>query len=137
MSDFLIIYYFALSQDPPFKCWDTSCCPKTLRPSVGTLSAVPRLPTQVLGQSDLFFFGTVGSLFLWSWDSRIFCSLALGYLDLYPCYHHLSFSFKNFPQNPILLTKILLTSPLEVTLLMFINQMQIETPSPDASLNLY
>ena len=73
--------HFALSQDLPLKCWDTSHCPKTLpfkcwdtphcpktshsnvgthrtvpRPlhsSVGTLHTVPRLPTQVLRHSAL------------------------------------------------------------------------------------
>ena len=33
---------FTLSQDHPLECWDTSHCPKTLRPSVGTLHTVPR-----------------------------------------------------------------------------------------------
>ena len=39
--------HFALSQDPPLKCWDTFHCPKTPHSSVGTLRIVPRLPAQV------------------------------------------------------------------------------------------
>ena len=33
---------FALSQDLPLKRWDTSHCPKSLRPSLETLHTVPR-----------------------------------------------------------------------------------------------
>ena len=55
-----VLIHFTLSQDHPLKRWDTSHCPKTLRPSVATLHTVPRPsvvtprtvprpPTQVLG----------------------------------------------------------------------------------------
>ena len=116
-----------LTQDLLVKCWDTSHCPKNSCSSVGILHTVPRptaytlghctlsqdlllkcreishcpkTPAQLLGQTDLLFFGTVGSLGLWRWDCRIFCSLALGYLNHYPQYHHLSSSIKKSSQKP-------------------------------------
>ena len=73
----LVLGHFALSQEPWSKCWDTSYCPRTFRPGVGTLHTVPRpsvghlalsqdpslkrwdtshcskTPTQVLGHSAL------------------------------------------------------------------------------------
>ena len=40
-----VLGHFALSQDLPLKCWDTSYyCPKTSHSSVGTLRTVPRSP---------------------------------------------------------------------------------------------
>ena len=41
LSQDLVLGHFVLSQDLSLKCWDTSHCPKTLRPSVGTLRTVP------------------------------------------------------------------------------------------------
>ena len=38
----LVLGHFTLFQDLPFKCWDTSHCRNTLRPTVGTLHTVPR-----------------------------------------------------------------------------------------------
>ena len=107
-----VVGHFVLSQDLPLKCWDTSHCPETLRPSVGTLRAVPRLPAQMLGQSDLFCFETVGSRVLWCWDGRISCSLALGHLDHYPWFHHLSSSIKkNSPKPNLTNQKLYLLAP--------------------------
>ena len=59
-----VLGHLALSQDHPLQRWDTSHCPKTLRPSVWTLHTVPRpsfgtprtVPrpyTQVLGHFTL------------------------------------------------------------------------------------
>ena len=140
-----VLGHFVLSQDPPLKCWDTSHCPKTSRPSVGTLRAVPRLPAQVLGhfllsqeappkvlglfalsqdpsskywvtswcpKTTCSSVGTVGSLLFW--NSRVSRSLALGHLDHYPWFHHLSSSIKKFPQNPILLIKYFNSQPPEI-----------------------
>ena len=45
--------HLVLSQDPSLKRWDTSHCPKTLRPSVGTLRAVPGPLVVVLGHFAL------------------------------------------------------------------------------------
>ena len=44
---------FTLFQDHPLKRWDTSYCPKTLSPSVGTLHTVPRPFVLVLGHFTL------------------------------------------------------------------------------------
>ena len=101
----LMLGHFVLSQGLSFKCRATSYCPKTSCSSVGTLHTVPKPPAQVLGQSDLLFFGTVGSLVLRCWDSRISCSLALRHLDHYPRYHHLSSSIKYSPSKPNLVNQ--------------------------------
>ena len=52
----VVLGLLTLSQDLSFKCWDTSHCPKTLCPSVGTLHTVPipSVGTLVLLQ-DLIF----------------------------------------------------------------------------------
>ena len=42
LSQDLVLGHLALSQDHLLKRWDTSHCPKTLRPNVGTLRTVPR-----------------------------------------------------------------------------------------------
>ena len=49
----LVLVHLVLSQDLTLQCWDTWYCPKTLRPSVGTLRTVPRRTTQVLGHFTL------------------------------------------------------------------------------------
>ena len=40
LSQDLVLGHLVSSQDIPHKFWDTSHCPKTLRPSVGTLRTV-------------------------------------------------------------------------------------------------
>ena len=53
LSQNLVLRHSALSQDLPLKRWDTSHCPKTLRPSVGTLRTVPGPLVLVLGHLAL------------------------------------------------------------------------------------
>ena len=54
LSQDLVLGQFVLSQDLSLKCWDTSHCPKNLRPSVGTLRIVSGPFVLVLGHFTLY-----------------------------------------------------------------------------------